>query len=214
MSRVSLLSAAWYGDQEIRLTFPEPWKVSVIGGEEHPALDSRAIQERMDNPIGSVGLRELAAGRKKVAVLVDDITRPTPAALLLPLILQRLTAAGIPESAVRVVIAGGTHAPASKKEIFKKLGSLPSAVQVISHDCRENLVFMGETSGGTPIYVNQAVLECDLKIAVGCIYPHGSAGFSGGSKMIMPCGMHIGRFRRRHTGATPPPRSFGARSKR
>ncbi|MEK9138187.1 MAG: lactate racemase domain-containing protein, partial [Bacteroidota bacterium] len=51
-------------------------------------------------------------------------------------------------------------------------------------------VNLGTSSRGTPLLVNRALMECDLKIGVGCIFPHPAAGFSGGSKIIMPaaCG--------------------------
>ena len=39
-------------------------------------------------------------------------------------------------------------------------------------------------------------MECDLKIGVGCIYPHPIAGFSGGAKIILPavCGVETTRM--------------------
>jgi len=45
---------------------------------------------------------------------------------------------------------------------------------------------VGQTSRGTPIYVNRYVAEADLKIGVGGTYPHGGAGFGGGGKIILP----------------------------
>jgi hypothetical protein len=37
-----------------------------------------------------------------------------------------------------------------------------------------------------PIYINRVVADADLKICLGGIYPHGSVGFGGGAKLIVP----------------------------
>ena len=49
-----------------------------------------------------------------VTVLVDDITRPTPAARILPSILSRVASAGVPDEAVNIFIATGTHRPMTR----------------------------------------------------------------------------------------------------
>jgi nickel-dependent lactate racemase len=38
----------------------------------------------------------------------------------------------------------------------------------------------------TKIYVNEEVMGCDLKIAIGTVIPHSMSGFSGGGKIILP----------------------------
>jgi nickel-dependent lactate racemase len=95
------------------------------------------------------------------------------------------------------VVAGGTHPAATKDEIERKLGgAVPATIKVIAHNCRGDLSYLGQSSRGIPLYLNQAVMACDLKIGVGCIYPHPAAGFSGGSKIIMPgvCGLETTRI--------------------
>jgi len=198
-NNVTLFSAAWYGDKEITLNFPASWEVTVVGDRVHPALNDRMIRATFDKPIDSPCLSGLAAGKSRVAVIVDDITRPTPSAALIPFILEDLRSAGIQDEAITIFVAGGTHSPAASDEIIKKTGSIPPAINVISHDCKKDLEYLGKTSGGTPVYINQAVMLCDLKIGIGCIYPHASAGFSGGSKIIMPgmCGLETARYAHR-----------------
>lgn len=196
MNEVGLFSGAWHGDTAMTLRFPASWEVSVVGDGVHPSLSNEMIRERFNNPIGSACLSELASGKNRVAIIVDDITRPTPSAILIPFILADLRTAGIQDDAITIVVAGGTHRPATREEIIKKTGDIPSAIKVVSHDCKQNLRYLGKSSRGTPIYINQAVMECDLKIGVGCIYPHAWAGFSGGSKIIMPgvCGRETAQY--------------------
>jgi nickel-dependent lactate racemase len=56
--------------------------------------------------------------------------------------------------------------------------------KVVSHksDDVDNLVYLGETLRGTPVWSNKAYVQSDLKIVVGNIEPHQIAGFSGGVK--------------------------------
>ncbi len=98
-----------------------------------------------------------------------------------------------------MVIASGTHKKASKEEIEKKIGKdLAAKITILPHDDKKDLVYLGKSSRGTPLYVNHAVAECDCKIGIGCIYPHPVAGFSGGSKIIMPGIMGVETVRYMH----------------
>ncbi|MDY6862523.1 MAG: lactate racemase domain-containing protein, partial [Thermodesulfobacteriota bacterium] len=54
------------------------------------------------------------------------------------------------------------------------------------HNCYENLIFIGETTYGTPLYINRFFYEADFKIGIGMLSPHPYAGFSGGGKIVLP----------------------------
>lgn len=194
---ITLRTGAWFGDRPLELSFPAGWELSEIGARTLPGVGPEQIAAAIARPVGSAQLRELARGRRRVAILVDDLTRPTPAEQLLPPILAELRAAGIAEGAVSVVIAGGTHPPASPDEVRRKLGAeLAGRLNVICHDAHQNLRDLGKTPAGLPLQINAAVADCDLKIGVGCIYPHPAAGFSGGAKILMPgvCGAETTRM--------------------
>ena len=57
-----------------------------------PALDSKQIAGAFDNPIGTGRIRDAARGRASAAIIVDDLSRPTPAAAMLPYVLAELAA--------------------------------------------------------------------------------------------------------------------------
>ena len=38
----------------------------------------------------------------------------------------------------------------------------------------------------TKIFINEEVMKCDFKIAIGMVVPHPASGFGGGGKIIMP----------------------------
>ena len=58
----------------------------------------------------------------------------------------------------------------------------------MNHDSKDfsSLEYRGVSSRGTPIYINRAFLEAELKIITGSVDYHDFAGLSGGAKSIVP----------------------------
>jgi lactate racemase len=194
---VELISSAWFGDHPIHLDFPSSWEIIFVGNSNSPFLSLETMKENIKNPIGSKTLIDLAKGKRRIAVIVDDITRPTPVATVLPVILEELKEAGVLPDSVKIIIGGGTHALPTEAEIEKKIGKdLAARINVLPHDPGKDLVYLGKSSRGTPIHLNRFVSDSDLVIGVGCIYPHPAAGFSGGSKIVAPgvCGNETARY--------------------
>ena len=154
-----------------------------------PALAPQAlVREALDNPIGSEPLRQAARGKASALILIDDITRETPADLLLPPILDDLEAAGIAPDDISVMIALGTHRPMTDAEVRRKVGNdVLARVRVTQHDHRTAaLRDLGISPSGTPIEVNEHLFEADLVIGTGAVVPHHIAGFSAGAKIVQP----------------------------
>jgi nickel-dependent lactate racemase len=149
---------------------------------------NQVVENGLENPIGTDKLEHLLQPEDTVVIMVDDITRPTPAAKILPAVLERIHKAGIPEEAVLIFMGLGTHRLMTKEELRIKLGStVLERYQVINRDYREgHFVDLGQTESGTPIEINREILDADVKIAIGNVVPHISAGWGGGSKMILP----------------------------
>jgi hypothetical protein len=187
MSTVEVTAGAWVGDRRVALTFPSAWDVRVVGESPGPSLSPDAMRERLRAPIGTPCLALLARAHRSAAIVIDDISRPTPTAELLPLVLEELEEGGIPPSQVRIVIAAGGHVPAPHEDHLKKVGAATaSRVSVEVHDPDGDLVSAGVSPSGIPLHINRAVMAADLKIGVGGITPHAWAGFSGGSKILVP----------------------------
>ena len=154
-----------------------------------PAHDPQAlVRATLDNPIESIPLREVARGKASALILIDDITRETPADLLLPPILDDLEAAGLEADDILVMIALGTHRPMTDSEIRHKVGAeVLARVEVMQHDHRTApLRNLGVTPSGTPIEVNEHLFEADIVIGTGAVVPHHIAGFSAGAKIVQP----------------------------
>lgn len=202
METVKIPWRAWYGDKDYKLTFPAEWDVRVCAHKGGRELGSREIDARMRAPIGSPSLAELARGRRRVAIAVDDLARPTPASRLLPTVVAILTEAGIKPSDIRIIISVGSHRPCTRQDLVKKLGeTILDSIEVANHHPFANLVDLGKSSRGTPILINAPFMEADLKIAVGCIIPHYGPGFGGGGKIVLPGIAGIDTLRENHRAA-------------
>ncbi len=181
-------SRAWYGDEELTLNFPTGWEVEMLGPKDASALSNKQIERAFAEPIGTKRIAELAKSKKSAAIVVDDLSRPTPAAEIIPFLLHELTSAGIPKSGIRFVVGGGSHRPLTDEEAVKKVGAdIAAEYEVTSHNFMSgNLRGYGSLTNGMPIYINNVVADADFKICLGGIYPHGSVGFGGGAKLIVP----------------------------
>jgi nickel-dependent lactate racemase len=150
-----------------------------------PPLSDRELEAALESPVGQQPLRELARGKQRPVIIVDDLTRPTPAYRVLPIVLRHLNAAGILASQVTVVMGGGTHRAATPQQMLLKIGAAAQDCRLRVHDQRHGLVRVGRTSFGTPVIVNAEVAASDLLIAIGGVYPQHSVGFGGGSKLLL-----------------------------
>jgi len=183
--RVSL----WNDEREITLEFPQEWDLiecRMAGHDFRPFSDSQ-IQEAFKNPIGTPRIRDLARGKQRVVILFCDLARPTPLHKLLPFVLKELEEGGVSADKIRLVCATGCHRPLTREEMIRKLGhEVVENYLCFNHNVYEHHVNMGTTSRGTPVLINREVASCDLKIGVGSIIPHFTAGYGGGAKILLP----------------------------
>jgi len=196
----ALGTAAWYGDIDLQLELPRAWDVVVHWPATPAPLRDSDLEACLAQPIGQPRLGELAKGRRDACIIVDDLTRPTPAAAILRHVTAELAAAGLEDSAISIVIGSGTHGPA-KLGIDAKIGAEAAArFRVIQHDDRRHCVRVGTTSFGSPVEANRAVVEADLVVGIGGIYPQHTVGFGGGAKIVLGVlGRHsIERLHYRH----------------
>jgi nickel-dependent lactate racemase len=183
--------AAVYRDaaEGVEIRAPQGQCLGLIGiREPAPLAWPEGGRAALAAPAGARPLAAMARGARQVAIVVSDSTRGVPTARIMPMLLAELAAAGVPRSAVTVVIARGVHRPATAGEIEEIVGRERLGLRVVNHDPYDpaQLVSLGATAFGTPLEVNRAVREADLRVAVGKVEPHEFAGFSGGRKSVLP----------------------------
>lgn len=189
MTELKMPWNAWYADKEIVLPFPDGWDAKLVPMRDAPDIPDVAVEKALRLPIGTPRLAELARDRRNAVIAVDDITRPTPASRLLPHILAELHEAGIPDERILIIIAiGEGHKPHLRNDNILKLGQdVVDRIEVMNHLAwGGQYAHVGRSFRGISVDVNRFFVEADLKIGVGCIMPHASAGFGGGGKIVVP----------------------------
>jgi len=169
-----------YGKSTLTVDVPDENLMKIgFTSELRVVKNARAeITERLRKPIGTHPLSGLVGRGKRVAVIVDDYTRPCPDNVLLPVILEELGRTGVRKEDVKIISATGLHPPHPDKL---------EEYDVVYHDAEgPEMVSFGRTSREVSVRVNRLVGEADYKISTGLIEPHFFAGFSGGRKSIMP----------------------------
>ncbi len=61
---VKINTGVWLGDEEMILTFPDGWDVSVYDSKGSEALDESGIEKVFAEPIGAERIEQLALGKK------------------------------------------------------------------------------------------------------------------------------------------------------
>jgi len=153
-----------------------------------PVADPPAcILDAIEHPIGAPTIEELARGKRTALIISDDYTRQTPVDIIIPILERKLKSVGV--ETIRILVALGTHRAMTEEEKLARFGAdICCRFEIINHEYTNADSL--STLVGRDITVNKAVLEHDLVIGLGQIAPHRIAGFSGGSKIVLPgiCG--------------------------
>ncbi len=172
------------GFRSVRL--PARWPVDEIAlAPAPPAPDPfEAVAAALDAPLGDFHWSRWHAGGT-AAIAINDKTRPVPHEHLLPPLLARLRALGFADGDVSLHIATGAHPPMPPEEYGRVVPpDILDRYPVFCHDTDDqaNLIFLGQTPHGTPVWINRRYMAAERRIVVGNIEPHQFQGFSGGVK--------------------------------
>ncbi len=181
-----------YGTQGLPVDLPEAHVAHVLRLNRMPVIaDAQAAtREALAHPIGAAPLQEGARGRASACVVVSDLTRPVPNAVLLPPVLDALQAAGMAAADITVLVATGLHRANTPAELEAMgLGeALARGVRVESHVARDrdSHVHLGTSSLGIPVWVDRRYVAAEVRVLTGLVEPHLMAGYSGGRKAVCP----------------------------
>jgi len=165
---------------------PDQWKVNIIKTVK-PKISKKEIKNVIINPINSKRICDLARKGDTVSIIIEDFTRRTPLKEMLTFVLEELRIAEIRNEDISIIGATGAHRMMNKDDFKIKIGNdIFSKIECISHNPFEGNKFIGKTSRGTPLSINEKVYNSKIKIGIGGIVPHGFVGFGGGGKLILP----------------------------
>jgi len=180
-----------YGRGTLDVELPERHVVKVLGYKTAKPIANpvKEVRRLLHTPTDAEPLEVLASGKESACIVISDITRPVPNKVILPPILETLEKAGVPRSGILILVGTGLHRASTKEEKLEMLGEdIVQNYRIIDHNAqrRHEHEFLGETSGGVPMWIDRRYLEADVKILTGLIEPHFMAGWSGGRKSICP----------------------------
>ncbi len=181
-----------YGSGSISLGFPggflagEPIAPRLPGGGRRPA---EAIAEALAAPLDSPALRDLAAGRR-VGIVISDEFRAGLQVEIVDALLGEVARGG--PASVTVMLATGSHDPTiygaklavACREAAERHGI---AARVHVHDCdRSPNHEVGTTPLGSPLILDDALLETDLRVYGHESKHHYMCGYSIIDKQVVP----------------------------
>ncbi|UCE96338.1 MAG: nickel-dependent lactate racemase [Candidatus Bathyarchaeota archaeon] len=192
-----------YDRTEVCARIPTRNFLGSIEPTEMPGVpDAKAeIVRAINEPIGSKPLAKIVEASHKVAIVVDDATRPAPSRIIVPPLLEELSRLGVKNSDITIIFGCGTHRAVKPEEARELLGEdIIGNVKTISNDCHaKDHVYIGKTKKiGTKVFVNKVFAEADVKILVGDIEMHYYAGFGGGRKGVLPAISSIETIQHNH----------------
>ena len=201
-----------FDDSTVELRVPESWQIlQELAPNPLQALHdiAAALRDALEHPIGCAPLSEGDVAGKKIAMAVDDITRPTPLHRFFPVVVEHLLARGARRQDITVVNALGIHRPMTADEVHRKLGADNlHGLRWVNHDAKDEawLTRLGTTTRGTEVVLSKHLTDADLIICLGAIEPHLLLGFGGGLKMIVPGLAHEKTIAQNHMQGVSPSR--------
>ncbi len=199
--------------RKVEFDLPQGWEMISQSSPGKLSMTERSteglVKDSLENPIGSKRIQDLATPTSKVAILVDDDTRPTPVREVLPVVLEVVRDCKVPRKNIDIVIAVGTHPPMLGEKLERRVGGqILKNYRTTNHDSwSPDLVPVGRVRD-IEIRINPIVAQADLKIGIGSNLPHPFAGFGGGPKIAVPgiCGYDT--IREHHTSTLIEPGSY------
>lgn len=178
-------------NESLALTLPWDDSDAVLRPQEVAAAtnEDALIAASLDVPLGRPRLEEMVRPQHKVLIIIDDNTRPTPVARIMPHILERLQRAGVPDKNINILVASGTHRLMTQDEIRAKVGNdIAQRFAITCHRCHDisALTRVGISPEGIEVWLNRAVVEADFLIGIGNVVPHPHTGWAGGAKILYP----------------------------
>jgi len=166
---------------DLNLALAEPKYVRGV------AEEAKSIRDALRQPIASRPLRDLVESSDKVAIVFNDITRPTPYQIILPVLLDELD--HVPDDHIILLNATGTHRSNAEAELRAMLGDrIVDGFRIVQNNAldHDSHTLVGTAKSGNKIRLHREYVECNMRILTGFIEPHFIAGFSGGGKACMP----------------------------
>ncbi len=169
-------------------------------GHEHRLMTEEEVRRTVLR-----GLQEIYAAGRRILVIIPDHTRTVPLGPIFRIVYEELADKA---AALDFLVALGTHPPLSEEAIYRRVGISAEEHQRIFPKVRffnhlwndpSELAEVGTLTGDevkeitnglfemeVTVTANKMLLDYDVLLIVGPVFPHEVVGFSGGNKYLFP----------------------------
>ena len=181
-----------WGDETQTFKLPADWTVQQVAESAQPKADEDwrdRLARTLASPAAGKPLPELLAANRegKVAIILEDVTRHSPLAEVLPIVMREVRHAGIADDQVELVFACGMHPEMTARQVADKIGAEWTHLNFRSNAWQDGDAYerVGKV-GRVNVMIDRGVLEADVRIIISSVSVHLQAGFGGGYKMFFP----------------------------
>lgn len=203
-----------YGHGYKDFTLQQEHVIGEIKMADIPPLENleQAVLDAIYHPIACEPIDKLLQPGQKVAFICNDPTRVANSHDFMPILVREMNRLGIRDEDMRIVFALGTHRKMTLEEMTEAVGEdVAARLPMYNSDCnaQEDFEYFGETSFGTPVWLNKLICDVDLVIMTGTIVHHFFSGFGGGRKAVLPGVAAMETIRRNHSLMMSPETRLG-----
>lgn len=180
-----------YGKQMVSMEVPDRNFIGMIDPPKaYPVEDPAAeILYAIEHPFGGLTLEEIISPDKRIALIVDDGSRPTPVRTILSVLIPKLLSCHARKENIKIIMALGSHRYMTEEEMRERVGEeVYDTYPILNSEFRDysQLVHVCDTEEGTPLMATKSIIDADVRIGVGNLVPHPVMGWGGGGKIIFP----------------------------
>ncbi len=170
------------------------------------------VLQAVENPIGSPALSEIIKPGDTVAFICNDPTRVANSDIFMPILVNEMNRLGVPDENMRIVFSLGTHRAMTDAEMVEQVdaevaGRLKMYNSIATN--QDDFEYFGETSFGTPVWINKLLCDVDHVILTGTIVHHYFSGYGGGRKAVLPGCAAMETVRKNHSWMLDPRAGLG-----
>ncbi len=178
--------------------------LAELQAKELPPVENlkASILDALYHPIDEKPVNELVGKGKKVVFICNDLTRVANSHEFMPVLINEMNKLGVKDEDMRIVFSLGTHRLMTEEEMKEAVGEEAAGrIKMFNSDCnaQADFIYFGDTSFGTPVWINKLICDADLVIMTGSIVHHYFAGFGGGRKAILPGCAAMETVRKNHS---------------
>ncbi|MDO5531451.1 nickel-dependent lactate racemase [Sutterella sp.] len=180
-----------YGSTRKTFDFESDDILKVVRTEPCELMDDVKAKtlEALYHPIGLPPINEIVKPGDTVAFICNDPTRIANSEIFMPILVDEMNKLGVPDENMRIVFALGTHRAMTQEEMEKEV-SPEVARRIAMHNSiatnADDFQYFGDTSFGTPVWINKLLCDVDHVFLTGTIVHHYFSGYGGGRKAVLP----------------------------